>query len=285
MFDDSKLTPGGSADGDVEPFDYVLPVRIDHPSRLTNLHKVLRWLRLIDAARPIVVEQDASRHIEAEVAKGRLRYRFDRFEGAFNKSRAMNQGFALGASDVLVFGDADIVMPPGLLLRAVAACRAGAELINPYQHLVDLSQADSDRLDPAALPRRAESVSGANREGHGEQLCLAGGAFAIRREFFERCGGMDEDFAGWGGEDDAFSIKARRLGRRLLASRGGHALHLWHPRARPPAEDPDYVRNRGRVIDYQRMGAEEFEEMCARHRRSLALTVAAVRGDAPDDNR
>ncbi|MBW1669180.1 MAG: glycosyltransferase [Deltaproteobacteria bacterium] len=58
-----------------------------------------------------------------------------------------------------------------------------------------------------------------------------GGHFSIYRKDFEYINGYDENFVGWGGEDEDLGIrliKAGIYGRSAILH--ARALHLWHPR-------------------------------------------------------
>ena len=58
-----------------------------------------------------------------------------------------------------------------------------------------------------------------------------GGHFSIHREDIEHVNGYDENFVGWGGEDEDLGIrlvKAGIYGRSAI--RYARALHVWHPK-------------------------------------------------------
>jgi glycosyltransferase involved in cell wall biosynthesis len=60
---------------------------------------------------------------------------------------------------------------------------------------------------------------------------LRSGNFSIWRDDFESVNGFDENFEGWGGEDDDLGRRLRRAGVRLRSIvNQTHAYHLWHPR-------------------------------------------------------
>ena len=88
-------------------------------------------------------------------------------------------------------------------------------------------------------------------------------------------GGMDDRFEGWGGEDDAFSIKVQKLVSRRGAAREAPAWHLWHPRAK--SETPDlYRRNLELLKTYRQLDDEQLEKMC-REQYKLLQDFSAYR--------
>lgn len=57
--------------------------------------------------------------------------------------------------------------------------------------------------------------------------------FACTREVFERVGGFDEGYLGYGAEDTDFAFSARRQGVELRTA-AAQAFHQYHPTWRPP---------------------------------------------------
>lgn len=248
-------------------FSYITVVRIDSPERSRNLSLVLEWLVSLPEMEIILIEQDATPRLDARQLPDKVGYFYQQETGRFNKSRAMNAGYKIARGKVLVFGDADMVMPINKLMVACVGCEKTFAAINPYVNVVDLSPALSETFNPVELPPDdTPSVSGPNRFGAGEFLCFAGGIFVIRKAFFEQLGGMDESFCGWGGEDDAMSIKINRTTRDHAVAQSGTAFHLWHPRcARGDTEINVRLLEHYRVLD-----DNAFRTMCQNHRRSLA---------------
>ena len=69
-------------------------------------------------------------------------------------------------------------------------------------------------------------------------------AFGVRRTTFDRIGGFDEAFTGYGGEDTDFGFRAKELDVRLVFAGGAVVFHQHHPVSDPPVEHlGDIVRN------------------------------------------
>ena len=65
---------------------------------------------------------------------------------------------------------------------------------------------------------------------------LIGCHFSLFREDVERVNGFDENFVGWGYEDDDFARRLYQAGvQPLSVIRAARALHLWHPSLAPQA--------------------------------------------------
>jgi predicted glycosyltransferase involved in capsule biosynthesis len=82
------------------------------------------------------------------------------------------------------------------------------------------------------------------------------------KETYQQVGGFDEEFIGWGAEDDAFVFKIRRVtGKRELRCKGGVVLHLGHKKVndRSYLEGLRYKKNRAYCSLMRRMTDEEFK--------------------------
>ena len=73
---------------------------------------------------------------------------------------------------------------------------------------------------------------------------LLSGNFSIARADFERINGFDENFIGWGGEDDDFGFRLEKMGGRIrFAATKIPTYHLWHPASRSCPGDWRYGNN------------------------------------------
>ncbi|HVJ75794.1 MAG TPA: galactosyltransferase-related protein [Casimicrobiaceae bacterium] len=220
--------------------------------RRANLDAVLAWLARTPEIEVVVVEQDTHPRLLPPLAHDGARVVFAYNGGPFNKAWGLNVGARASAGGVLLFGDADVIVPGGLG-AAAALCADRGQLVKPYLELVDLGPDESARvreLGPAAAPGR-DPAGPRNRDGIGERLVLCGGWFAIRRDAFAALGGFDERFVGWGGEDDAMTIKVERARLATYELDGEPALHLWHPRALPAAAGHShYASNLSLLAEY-----------------------------------
>ena len=107
------------------------------------------------------------------------------------------------------------------------------------------------RSDRAQPPIDVEARR--DRDAIGERLVLCGGWFAMRRDAFTAIGAFDERFVGWGGEDDAMTMKVELARLSTCELDPGPALHLWHPRSHATTlGHAHYASNVALVADYAR---------------------------------
>ncbi len=150
-------------------------------------------------------------------------------EGPFNRARAVNRAArAAGAWDVALIIDADIWVPEHRARLAVKRATATGQL--SYAHTAwwgttgvtcaDLLAGRLDLDDWDAWPDDAWHV----RNPLSNSCCLA-----VRRDLWDRIGGYDERFQGWGGEDWMFYDAAITLGGAAWRPGPEPVIHLWHP--------------------------------------------------------
>jgi len=134
-------------------------------------------------------------------------------------ARARNDG-----AQVLVFADADTVVPIDQLHAAAEAAHTTGRLVHAYIDLV--------RLPRAATRRILEHGPDARMPTHPAERLVAdapSGCIAVRADVNALVGGHDERMSAWGGEDRAYQYAVHTLTGGPGARIPGRAYHLWHP--------------------------------------------------------
>jgi GT2 family glycosyltransferase len=230
-------------------------------ARRANLDTVLARLARSPDVEVLVVEQDAVPRLGGALPHAGARAVFVHNPGPFNKGWGFNVGARLASGSVLAFCDADVLVGASLD-KALRYCARDVAIAKPYVRLVDLTQAQTRALrartlDPATIDARSPG-----REAIGESIVLCGGLFAMRRDAFVHIGGFDERFVGWGGEDDAMSLKVERARLPCVELDDEVALHLWHARPRAATIcNPHYAQNLALLADYRRYGDAELARL------------------------
>ena len=184
------------------------------PSTLDSIQSAAAYLRTrSDASVDIIVVDNKSDDRTAAVASGvgvTVAH-----EGEQGIARARNTGARHADGDVLVFVDADVIVPPEMLYEIHAtmsdpACVGGA---------VDVDYRPK-RLSMMLYLRAWRLLARLTRMAQGAtQFC--------RRDVFEEVGGYDE--GAWIGEDVDFYWSLRKFAR----ARNGTVRFLRHTRVRP----------------------------------------------------
>ncbi len=231
-------------------------------SRRANLFAVLEWLARYPQFEPFLVEQDSVPRLDGGLPHPACKHVFAYNPGPFNKSWGLNVGFRCCTHAWLAFADADIVLGAALT-ATLEHLEKGYWAIKPYRRLIDLDASESARVrggDFDFVPDRRDAAP--NREGAGERIVFAGGAFLIARAAFVRLGGWDERFRGWGGEDDAFSYRLERA--RVPAFELGirPAVHLAHLRSQETTyAQPHYAANCALLESYRQLEDPQLERL------------------------
>lgn len=146
--------------------------------------------------------------------------------GKFNRGWALNEAARRASSDSVVFvvADGDIIPDPDTVRSAVSMALSTGKKVATFTHRADLSQLGTEAV------MRGDT---AHSRSHfvGRSTTNVSSCFAISRESYEKVGGFDERFAGWGGEDNAFHATCDALvGAAVAVPRGSmkSCMHLWH---------------------------------------------------------
>jgi GT2 family glycosyltransferase len=162
----------------------------------------------------------------------------------FRVALCRNDGARVSDAPYLLFSDSDCIFPVDHLQKHLLARRPGVVRAGDC---VRLDQDATERIDAAAIDSGAYRglVSRNERQrlfqkrikdryyqliGHPTKPKLTGFNIGIAREDLEAVNGFDENFVGWGCEDDDLAGRLRRAGRRIVSALGyTHAYHMWHP--------------------------------------------------------
>jgi glycosyltransferase involved in cell wall biosynthesis len=170
----------------------------------------------------IVVEQHSTPHVEELVVSNRAKYIFAYNAGVFNKSWAINIGIKCASYDYIFCGDNDMIVPPESLAESIALLKSGHDSVKPFRVLIDLTRFQTTIYEKIErfiyYPFRRRNFA-----------CFCSGIVGFSRSCLEDIGGWDERFRGWGGEDDAISVKLQKYNKRITTL-NYTCYHLYHGR-------------------------------------------------------
>ncbi len=217
---DGVCANGSPADGSDVQVSFVIGHR--GTARLPHL---LLTLESIAAQRGVtfeclVVEQSGAAEIRSDLP-GWVRYLHQPClaEMPYARSWAFNAAEAEARGRVLVFHDNDMMVPSAYAAEAWRLYREGYEVVNLKRFIYYLQPGSVDAV------RGGSPLDQIGVEAVVENL-EAGGSVCITREAYEAIGGFDEDFVGWGGEDNEFWDRC--LTRKTWNFGFLPIVHLWH---------------------------------------------------------
>ena len=227
-------------------FTYIISYR-HSTERFNNLKRTLEWVNAFSGGEIILVEQDKNSKLQD--TKLPCRHIFLKSNMPFNKSWGFNVGLKYANSNVIIFGDSDLIMDPNEFIKSVKMLDQ-YEMVNPYNTVID--------LNPQESGGSFEQIMQINRPGRGEtdiqKVPLCGGICIFRREAIHKIGGWHEDFVGWGGEDDFQSVKVKSF--LNWHENQEKCYHIYHNRTAPDMKW--YQRN---LQLLQKLGVMNKEEL------------------------
>ena len=167
-------------------------------------------------------------------------------------AKARNLAARAASSDILVFLDVDCIPARDLLSRLGRAVDGHDALIcADIRYLpargLDSVWTDAEMHDVGiAHPARNFPDEGLRIESNPGLFWSL--AFGIRRSAFERLGGFDERFSGYGAEDTDFGFRAKEAAIPLMFLGGAGAFHQHHGVSDPPLQHFDDIVRNARVF-------------------------------------
>lgn len=223
--------------------------------RPENLRRVLASIagqRGVDGRFEVVVADDGSDDETAELCADFARqspfpmqFVTHPHEG-FCPGRCRNEGVAASEADYLLLLDGDCIIPPDHVRIHLEKRRPGVVRLGDH---VRLSQGESAKITADAAQRgdyrarrskliasqmwrKAAKASWYKLTRNTSKPRLTSNNVGIWRSDYEAVNGFDENYVGWGCEDDDMGIRLRRAGLRLETILWWTwAYHLWHPPA------------------------------------------------------
>ncbi|MCE7065162.1 glycosyltransferase family 2 protein [Dyadobacter sp. CY326] len=178
---------------------------------------------------------------------------------------ARNTGIAAAKTDNVILIDVDCIVSPTLFANMLTALEV-ENIITAYPLYLPVLP-DTGNYDE--LKNKAVTHPGRERIPVGEpveHLLFWSLIFAIQKQTFEKIGGFDESFIGYGAEDTDFAMMFHKADIKLIFVHD-HVLHQYHDKHDPPVnhfhsiiENAMRYREKWNVLPMQRW-LKAFEEM------------------------
>lgn len=161
-------------------------------------------------------------------------------EGPFSCAAAINRAANQGPWDFAVITGSDLIVPTCQVRAAVGKASRTGKLTHAHDHYYYLSQEATERVLKGDQPETWMA------EWHEPKI--GNGPVVVTRDLWERVGGYDEGFVGWGYEDVAFRFLCEREAGEAWVP--GPNFHLWHPVTPDATNEGASPENRQRWLDY-----------------------------------
>jgi len=207
--------------------DIIMPFKNVNNYRLKNLKFLLKYYIKNDF-NIILVEQDTNTELN-EIENDIKHVYFKNDVEHFSLSKCFNYGVIHSNADYLILLDADIYIEQ-TVLNDIKKIKNENRLVILYDTNVIMLNENitNDLITKHVLYYNVSSVI---------PFLTVGGARFISRVSYYKIGGNDENFIGWGGEDNAFYIKSKKL---LGITRTNNKIyHMYHPKNTPVVNKKD----------------------------------------------
>jgi len=188
---------------------------------------------------------------------------------AFQLARCRNEGVAASEAPYLLFLDGDCILPPDHVAIHLARRTPGRAMAG---YFVRLDEATSARLNEEIIRggtfvNWASSAEWRHLRGmarkarlyqwlrHPTKPKMFGNNIGIWKSDYQRVNGYDENFEGWGCEDDDLRLRLRRSGVSIhTILPWTYTFHMWHPQdVTRPAEwrlgrNVAYLNRKGALV-------------------------------------
>lgn len=202
----------------IPKFTYIIPFRF-RQDRIIPLRRVVDWLSGFQNCEVLIIEQDS--HSKIEHLNIRANHFFVKSEVPFNKSWAYNIGIRRSTAPVIIFGDADVIMDPLLLIESLKSLQS-CDCVIPIKEIIKLNPQES-LIDPQSI---------INRDRVGDGITIGDGLIIFKRDAISAISGWNEDILGTGGGyDNKFqAMKVEKLlNYKKMDYKGYHFFHHQDP--------------------------------------------------------
>lgn len=242
---------------DITNTTFTIPVFYDHPDRKQNLDlSVCLIQHYFDTN--IIVQENKSKGLD-HISEYVDYWQSDHEQ--FHRTKMLNEMASIAKTDIIINWDADVVIAPLQIWKAVQAIRNGADMIYPYdgrfariprlvwfqklQHWTDIGIVGDTKF---------------NGMNSNDNFNSVGGAVVWNRTAFLKIGGENENFISFGAEDTERLIRAQTMEFQIDRIKGPlYHINHWIG-VNSSTRNPWFMHNRIEFEKVKDMNKEELSE-------------------------
>jgi glycosyltransferase involved in cell wall biosynthesis len=209
-------------------FSYIISYRENDEFRKKDLEAVINYILNFgfENFEIILIEQDIKERVKINKNKN-IKKIFIYNADVFNKGLGYNIGALNAKYDVLVFCDADIILPKEFLLNALNYTKT-FDVVDPYKKIYYYDEVVTNKMIEEGFTSLSDKI-----DKEIQSFVITGGVFLMKRDKFIEIKGYDETCFGYGHEDDILDSKIKIMGYKLIRMDNQYCIHLYHPLSTP----------------------------------------------------
>ncbi|WP_281557579.1 galactosyltransferase-related protein [Thalassomonas sp. RHCl1] len=270
-----------------EQIDYIISYRESSVDRRKALFYVVSRLhQTFDKLNIIIVEQDDSPKLTADdLPYCQLIFVFN--AGLFNRGWSNNVGVNASMRPFVAFADCDIFLTKQSYQSCFDALQV-FDAVDPkksYITNVDLAMPTTDLAEDKKIVQADMSQVSATYTIKNRRYgnTFAGGIFFIRRQSLQALGFWDENFEGWGGEDNAMEHVIRLFLRQCRLQL--EVFHIDHSRSwLDTRAQPGYQSNSQRCRAICAIHGQALLEYLKEKKQCIPGAIDKYRVSKPEQN-
>jgi len=243
---------------------FLIPVRIDSESRLSNLYYVVWYLDKYFNTNIIVAESDSERKIDEALLPVTCKYNYLKDNSPFlHHTKVNNWLIRKSKTNFIAIYDTDVIVPVDQILESITILRnTNSSMVYPY----DGTFIKVDSLFKEIFGKLLDyQVLNLNQNKFAVSFKRSvGGAVCLNRQNYIQAGGDNEKFESWGPEDLERFKRMRNLGH-VVKRVNGNLYHLPHDRLQnssyqSPEQMVIYMEEYIRITNMRKAELENYIE-------------------------
>lgn len=225
--------------------------------RLRNLLKVINTYQNLAPDFDIyVVEQNGNNDVKDLIINLKnVKYlKVNTNSNVFHKTFLLNKAINQIDSEYIIMSDADCILSY-IGIDSIRNDYSKGSILFPFSKVNYYNEMNTRRLC-----KREDSLN-ATDDRNLPIKRFTGLVNCFSKETFNKVGGFDEEFIGWGAEDDAFVIKCERLvGEIYRTTTPSEVIHMFHPKIDTSEYKKSelFINNKKRVAVIKRMCLDDL---------------------------
>jgi predicted glycosyltransferase involved in capsule biosynthesis len=205
-------------------FDFIIAHHNENNYRERNLNEIIKYyLDIIPSdTNIIIVEQETETTLPEDPRIIHIKEKYD--TKYFWKAKLLNRGVAACDKEAFCVVDSDAIISKEAIDH-LSTLNSDFNMMFPYNKVKMLNEGETriwikNRKIPKTIDESYQKYP----------MCYTGFFMVMSKSNYDLVGGFDEEYIGWGGEDDAMVIKTNRLSNITEMPFESLVMHMYHPR-------------------------------------------------------